>query len=413
MREEIAAARQQQPGHGVREPQHPPAPDRVEQAPEDHRSSHVAGGERENVPAHVIGPHPVEVRQHQRVGEEDGVVEEGLRGHETEGHQRALPLQQQGACHLDQGGVTARAQADAGKGWRRQYVALPAEARLQTLHDGLGLVGTAVRDQPARAFRDPQAHEEDHEAQGGAGEKGHAPADIAAEHGRIEQDNGARRTQRSADPEGAVDDEIGPAAHPARDQLLDRGVDGGVFPTDAGARQESEENEAPQVPRERGRRRGHQVDGERDEEQLLAPEPVGQPAEEDRPQHRACEVGTAGEPHVRVGKVQRRAFLQRTGDGPCQRHLETVEDPGDAQRHHDKRMKPSPRQAVEPRRDVRHDDRGRRSGLECCRGHGHPQRRPSRSVPCCSAHAKSRVLHAGHIRVPEWVIDLHQIAVRQ
>jgi len=78
-----------------------------------------------------------------------------------------------------------------------EYVALPAEARLQTLDDGLGLVGTAVRDQPARAFRDPQAHEEDHDAQGGAGEKGHAPADIAAEHGRIEQDNGARRTQRS------------------------------------------------------------------------------------------------------------------------------------------------------------------------------------------------------------------------
>ena len=49
---------------------------------------------------------------------------------------------------------------------------------------------------------------------------------------------------RRADPEAAVDDEIGPAAHPRRDQLLDGGIDRGIFAADAGAGDEAKQREA-------------------------------------------------------------------------------------------------------------------------------------------------------------------------
>ena len=43
----------------------------------------------------------------------------------------------------------------------------------------------------------------------------------------------AERAERRADPEAAVDDEVGPAAHARRDQFLDGRVDRGVFAADA------------------------------------------------------------------------------------------------------------------------------------------------------------------------------------
>ena len=43
-----------------------------------------------------------------------------------------------------------------------------------------------------------------------------------------------------------------------------------------------------------------EIDRERDEEELLAAEPVGQPAEEQRAEHRAGEIGAAGEADIGV-----------------------------------------------------------------------------------------------------------------
>ena len=88
----------------------------------------------------------------------------------------------------------------------------------------------------------------------------------------------------------------------------------------------------------------------------LAPEPVGQPAEAERADDRAGEIGAAGETDVGVGEVQRRARLQRAGDRAGERHFEPVENPGDAERDDDEDVEPSPRQALEPGRDEGFDD---------------------------------------------------------
>ena len=61
--------------------------------------------------------------------------------------------------------------------------------------------------------------------------------------------------------------------------------------------------------------------------------------------------------------MQRRAVLERAGERARQRHLEPVENPGDAERHHDQRVKAAPRQPVEPRRNVGFDDLACRHAL--------------------------------------------------
>src|SRR5262249_60258420 len=157
---------------------------------------------------------------------------------------------------------------------------------------------------------------------------------------------------RGADPEGAVDDEIGPAAVARRYQLLDARIDGGVFAADAGAGEEAKQRKAREVPRQRGRRGGKEIDRERDEEQPLAPEPVGEPAEEQRAQYRAGEVRAARKADVGIGEFKLRALFERWRDGAGERHLETIENPGDAERVHHQRMKTSPAQPVEPCGDV-------------------------------------------------------------
>ena len=111
-----------------------------------------------------------------------------------------------------------------------------------------------------------------------------------------------------------------------------------------------------------------EIERERDEEQLLAPDPVGEPAEAERAEHRAGEIGAVGEADVEIGKVQRRALLQRARQRAGERHFEPVENPGDAERQHDAGVEAAPGERVEPRRDRGFDDavigarRGRRGG---------------------------------------------------
>ena len=110
------------------------------------------------------------------------------------------------------------------------------------------------------------------------------------------------------------------------------------------------------VPGGGGERGGDQIDAQRNEEQLLAAEPVGEPAEEHRAQHRAGEIGAGRQADIGVGELQHRAFLQRAGERAGERHLQPVQDPGDAERRHHQRVEAAPGQAVEPRRDVAFDD---------------------------------------------------------
>ena len=122
--------------------------------------------------------------------------------------------------------------------------------------------------------------------------------------------------------------------------------------------------------------RRDQVDQHGDAEQLLAPQPVGQPAEEQRarPPRRPDRRWRPG-PTCARGQVQHRAFGQRAGQRADDGHLQPVQHPGDAECDDHQPVKAAPGQAVEPRRHV---------GLE----HRHRRGMPSRPS-VASAHCRS------------------------
>ncbi len=169
---------------------------------------------------------------------------------------------------------------------------------------------------------------------------------------RVEQHDRACRAQRAADPERAIDREVGAAAIARRDHLLNGRIDGAIFAADPRPRQQPEQAETGEIPAESRRRRRDEIKPERDEEQETAAEPVGHPAENKRAGDRADEVEARGEADVGIGKMQARAGFERAGNGAGERHFKPVEHPGHAEREDDQRMKPAPAQPVEPRRDA-------------------------------------------------------------
>ena len=77
----------------------------------------------------------------------------------------------------------------------------------------------------------------------------------------------------------------------------------------------------------------------------------------------AGKIGGIGDAQIEVGKLHRRALLQRAGERAGERHLQPVEQPGDAEREHDQRVKASPRQTVEASGQIGFDDAGALAGL--------------------------------------------------
>src|SRR5262249_2531301 len=71
---------------------------------------------------------------------------------------------------------------------------------------------------------------------------------------------------------------------------------------------------------------------------------------------RADQIGAADEPDFLCRKAQHRALLQGAGDRTRHGHFEPVEDPCDAERDDDECVEPSPRQPVEPPRNIGFDD---------------------------------------------------------
>ena len=67
----------------------------------------------------------------------------------------------------------------------------------------------------------------------------------AAKSARVEQDDRGDGADRGAEPVAAVDDQVDAAAHPGRDQLVDRRVDRRVLAADAGAGEEAGDEEVP------------------------------------------------------------------------------------------------------------------------------------------------------------------------
>ena len=235
--------------------------------------------------------------------------------------------------------------------------------------DLLRFVRAPVGQEPPRALRDEAANRQDRQGENRADGEAEAPADRRANV--LEQLVREESRERGPEPPAAVDRERDPAADARRDQLVDRGVDRRVFAADTGTRQDPEGGEAVEVPRERGRDREDEIDAERDHEELLPPEAVGQIAEEQRARAGADEVPRAGRRRLVRRQVQRVLLRQRAGDRADERHLETVEDPCDPEADDDEPVPAAPGEAVEPPRDHRIDGfpRGSKLGCGCRCGH--------------------------------------------
>jgi hypothetical protein len=176
---------------------------------------------------------------------------------------------------------------------------------------------------------------------------------------RRQPTSAAKSAARGADPVAAVDDQVDPAAHPGRDQLVDRGVDRRVLAADPGAGEEAGGVEVPGGEGEGGRHGGRDVDGQRHQEELLAAEAVGQLAEEERAETGAADVeGGGGADLARVEGDAAAFFGEALADRADDRHLKPVEDPDGPEADHHHPVKSRPRQAIETRGDPRLNRRG-------------------------------------------------------
>src|SRR5215212_11181024 len=88
--EQVAGRGQQHARDEVAARDHRHPADGIEETPEEPRAEHVPQREREDVVRDAARFYPIELRQDESVGEEDGVVEEGLATHERQTEDGAL-----------------------------------------------------------------------------------------------------------------------------------------------------------------------------------------------------------------------------------------------------------------------------------------------------------------------------------
>jgi hypothetical protein len=115
-----------------------------------------------------------------------------------------------------------------------------------------GFLDLPVGDQPSGAFRNEPAHRDDDQPEGGPEKKRQPPPQVYRENPLVQKKEGGRRSQGRSKPEGAVDDEIGPASDPGGDEFVYRRIDGGVLASDSRARAEPDEKHTPEIPGEPG-----------------------------------------------------------------------------------------------------------------------------------------------------------------
>ena len=145
-------------------------------------------------------------------------------------------------------------------------------------------------DEPAWAFGNEGAQKQNAEGKDRTDKEGRPPAEFRIDVVRIKQDDRRKCARRAAEPERAIDGEVGVAAHASRDEFLDRRIDRTIFAADPRPGQQTKDAETRQIEGESGRRRRKSVERERDEEKLLAAEPVRQPAEDQCAGDRADEI---------------------------------------------------------------------------------------------------------------------------
>src|SRR5208283_2939766 len=138
----------------------------------------------------------------------------------------------------------------------------------------------------------------------GADQERQPPSQRRIDKSGIEQDDRAACAHGRSHPEAAVDQEVSPAAQTGGNKLLDFRIDGSVFAADAGASEEAQQYETPSVPRQACSGRGQEINCKRNEKQLLASQPIGQPAEEEGAQYGASEIAASGKADLRIAQAQ-------------------------------------------------------------------------------------------------------------
>src|SRR5690242_2154074 len=137
-----------------------------------------------------------------------------------------------------------------------------------------------MRHQPSRAFGNKAADEENDKSHDAAQREGETPSDGDGKNVWVEHDERSERAQCRADPETAVDRKRREAAPPGGDQLIDRGIDRGIFAADASASQYTEGRKGPEIPGKSGRQCRHEIDAEGHQEKPLAAKAIGEIAKQ-------------------------------------------------------------------------------------------------------------------------------------
>ena len=217
--------------------------------PSSERPEDVADRERDQVERRVSRPDAEEVREHERVGEEDRVVEKRLAAHQGQSEHAALRVVLDDVLRDRHEADVLALLDDRAVRLRARVVRLRLAAPRSSISadDLLGLVGApCVSSQRGLSGmsggwqRSPSART--------APRRSRPPADRLAEVRQHSYERNA--AERGADPPAAVDREGDAAADAGRDQLVDRRVDRRVLAADPCAGEDAEEREAVVVPGE-------------------------------------------------------------------------------------------------------------------------------------------------------------------
>src|SRR6202051_1534375 len=177
--------------------------------------------------------------------EEYRVVKEGLGHHQRQRQDTPLSVLADHRCQ-DQPDTEylLGMDLDAFVRHRRMLPCGLCDVLLDVAYRLFGKLVLAMRHQPPGAFWHESTEQQDAEAQDGADAETKSPAYVRGEQVPVEQEWNGERSCRCAEPEAAVDDEVDTATIFRRNELIDRGIDRGVLPTDAETGDHPENGEA-------------------------------------------------------------------------------------------------------------------------------------------------------------------------
>ena len=273
--------------------------------------------------------------EHERIGEEDRVVQERLGDHQCGTEDRAFRVFVEHQPQQRQIPVILLGDQDDGVTLidLRENLPILLSDLLDVPHRLKRFCFAAMSDEPAGAFRKVAPHQHDHGCERRADEEGHAPARVYRQ--RVEEHEGRERAHDRPGPVGAVDPDIDPPAVPRRHHLVDRRVDGRVLAPDAAAGNEPGDVQVdePACPGAGERRKPspNQVDGQGPHEQASAPELVGKLPEYQRPDHLAEQVDGSGRRRLCRCQVQGVGLRENRGDRTGDRDRQPVQDPRGAE----------------------------------------------------------------------------------